>query len=57
MHQNNQTTLIMVHDRASRSSFAIQEHYVKRTDAAKWIASFRREGFEILRVNHNVKGA
>jgi len=58
MHaQRQQTTLIMVHDPSSTSNFAIQEHYVKRSDAAKWIQSFKREGFEVIRVNHNVKGA
>jgi len=55
MYQRNQSTLIMVHDPSSASHFAIQEHIVKRDQAAKWIASFKREGFEVIRVNHGYK--
>ena len=52
-HARMQHTLIMVHDPSSTSHFAIQEHIVKRSDASKWITSFKREGFEVIRVNHN----
>jgi len=54
-HQRSQITLLMVHDPSDPRPFAFQEHYVKRTDAAKWITNFKRAGFKIIRVNHNVK--
>ena len=49
-HSRIQHTLIRV---VEPDTGTIQSHTVKRSDASKWLASFRRNGFEIVAVLHD----